>query len=119
VQVGGRCDGPRDLGDPKPTKEELLAVGNEALAVGRWGDARAAFEAALAREETAQACFGLAAASWWLGENHRAEAAAYAVGVLGPSAPRLGTPDSVGQDETGNGAAAPCSPNRAARIIVP
>jgi ATP/maltotriose-dependent transcriptional regulator MalT len=41
-----------------------------ALAEGRWAEARAAFEAALAGEETAEECFGLAMALWWLGENH-------------------------------------------------
>jgi tetratricopeptide (TPR) repeat protein len=46
------------------------ADGFAALAEGRWDDARSAFEAALARGETAEACFGLAMALWWLGENH-------------------------------------------------
>ncbi|MGQ0774046.1 MAG: helix-turn-helix transcriptional regulator [Pseudonocardiales bacterium] len=54
--------------------EDPLTTGQAALAAGCWGAARTAFEAALAeeevtREETAQACFGLAAALWWLGEN--------------------------------------------------
>jgi ATP/maltotriose-dependent transcriptional regulator MalT len=40
-----------------------------ALAEGRWDDARKAFEQALARGETGDACFGLATALWWLGEN--------------------------------------------------
>ena len=52
------------------TPEELLAAGNSALGVGRWVEARAAFEAARAQEESAAACFGLAATTWWLGENH-------------------------------------------------
>ncbi len=66
------------------TTEEPLATGHAALAAGRWAEARTAFEAALAHEQTAQeqtaqdktaqeesaqACFGLAAALWWLGEN--------------------------------------------------
>jgi DNA-binding CsgD family transcriptional regulator len=46
------------------------AGGFAALAEGRWADARSAFEAALVRDETAEACFGLAMALWWLGENH-------------------------------------------------
>ena len=48
------------------------ADGPAALAEGRWEEARAAFEAALARREaeSAEACFGLAMALWWLGENH-------------------------------------------------
>ena len=46
------------------------ADGSGALAEGRWEDARAEFEAALAGGETAEACFGLAMALWWLGENH-------------------------------------------------
>jgi DNA-binding NarL/FixJ family response regulator len=37
--------------------------------MGRWAEARAEFEAALAEAETAEGCFGLAAALWWLGEN--------------------------------------------------
>ena len=41
-----------------------------ALAEGRWVDARTAFEAALADGETAEACFGMAMALWWLGESH-------------------------------------------------
>ncbi|MDQ4042147.1 MAG: LuxR family transcriptional regulator, partial [Actinomycetota bacterium] len=40
------------------------------LAEGRWADARAGFEAALVDGETAEACFGLATALWWLGESH-------------------------------------------------
>ncbi|MGH3834821.1 MAG: LuxR C-terminal-related transcriptional regulator [Pseudonocardiaceae bacterium] len=54
------------------TIEEPLATGHAALAAGRWAEARTAFGAALAqdnRDDTAQACFGLAAALWWLGEN--------------------------------------------------
>lgn len=49
---------------------ESPADGFAALAEGRWGDARARFEAALAGGETAEGCFGLAMALWWLGENH-------------------------------------------------
>lgn len=49
---------------------EPLAGGHAALAEGRWDEARAAFEASLAGGETAEACFGLAAAQWWLGEDH-------------------------------------------------
>jgi DNA-binding CsgD family transcriptional regulator len=48
---------------------EQLAAGQTALAEGRWSEARAAFEACLAEEESADACFGLAAALWWTGEN--------------------------------------------------
>jgi hypothetical protein len=49
-----------------------VADGPAALAEGRWEEARVAFETALARgeAETGQACFGLAMALWWLGENH-------------------------------------------------
>ena len=54
------------------TAEEPFADGFAALAEGRWEQARSAFEAGLARgeAETAEACFGLAMALWWLGENH-------------------------------------------------
>ena len=52
--------------------EEPFADGFAALAEGRREAARSAFEAGLARceTETADACFGLAMALWWLGENH-------------------------------------------------
>jgi DNA-binding NarL/FixJ family response regulator len=49
---------------------EALARGYAALDAGRWAEAKAAFEAALAETETAEGAFGLAAALWWLGENH-------------------------------------------------
>lgn len=49
---------------------ELLAGGNSALEAGKWNDARSAFEACLADQQSPEACFGLAAALWWLGENH-------------------------------------------------
>jgi DNA-binding NarL/FixJ family response regulator len=53
------------------TAEEPFAEGFAALAEGRWEQARSAFEAGLARgeTETAEACFALAMALWWLGEN--------------------------------------------------
>lgn len=43
-------------------------MGVSALGAGRWDDARAAFEAALAEEETPKALDGLGEALWWLGE---------------------------------------------------
>lgn len=49
---------------------DATARGFGALAEGRWSEARGAFEAALTGGETAEACFGLAVALWWLGENH-------------------------------------------------
>ena len=49
---------------------EALARGYSALDAGRWAEAKAVFEAALAETETAEGSFGLAAALWWLGENH-------------------------------------------------
>jgi tetratricopeptide (TPR) repeat protein len=54
------------------TAEEPFSGGFAALAEGRWEQARSAFEAVLAggETETAEACFGLAMALWWLGENH-------------------------------------------------
>jgi ATP/maltotriose-dependent transcriptional regulator MalT len=48
---------------------EVVVEGGRALQAGRWAEARAAFDAALARGETAEARFGLASALWWLGEN--------------------------------------------------
>lgn len=48
---------------------DLVAGGELALAAGRWADARAAFEAALAGGESPQACFGLSTALWWLGDS--------------------------------------------------
>src|SRR5512146_100351 len=52
--------------------DELLAVGRDALAAGRWADARASFEAALGQQETAGALAGLSEALWWLGETEAA-----------------------------------------------
>ncbi len=49
---------------------EPVADAFGALAAGRWADARGGFEQSLATGETAEACFGLAMASWWLGESH-------------------------------------------------
>lgn len=40
--------------------------GLQSLTEGRWGDARAAFEAALAERETPEALEGLSWAAWWL-----------------------------------------------------
>ena len=51
------------------TTDGLVAGGYAALDEGRWADARAAFEAADRERETAEGCFGLAVALWWLGEN--------------------------------------------------
>ncbi len=48
---------------------DLLAVGAAALGSGRWDDARAAYEAVLAEDESAEASLGVAAALWWLGES--------------------------------------------------
>lgn len=48
---------------------ELLDEGQRALAAGEWSVARAAFEAALDCEETAEARFGLGVALWWIGET--------------------------------------------------
>jgi DNA-binding CsgD family transcriptional regulator len=50
--------------------DAALTRGHAALVEGRWADARAAFEAALAEAETGEARFGLATALWWLGESH-------------------------------------------------
>jgi ATP/maltotriose-dependent transcriptional regulator MalT len=52
------------------TAQQSLAAGAGALAVGRWEDARSSFEGSVARRETGEGHLGLAAALWWLGENH-------------------------------------------------
>jgi uncharacterized protein HemY len=44
----------------------LLVSAGEALAAGRWQEARDGFEAALQIEESGGAVFGLALALWWL-----------------------------------------------------
>jgi ATP/maltotriose-dependent transcriptional regulator MalT len=50
--------------------DEPLRIGQVALAEGRWVDARFAFEAVLVADSSCgEACFGLAGALWWLGEN--------------------------------------------------
>lgn len=46
--------------------EELLNQASAALRDGRWQDARVAFEASLAQQETADALEGLAQVHWWL-----------------------------------------------------
>jgi ATP/maltotriose-dependent transcriptional regulator MalT len=46
-----------------------LAQAQEALEAGDWTGARSFFEAVLAREESAEAQFGLGNALWWLGET--------------------------------------------------
>jgi DNA-binding CsgD family transcriptional regulator/predicted negative regulator of RcsB-dependent stress response len=48
--------------------EALRATGDEALKRGDWAGARAAFEAALAHDETPETLFGLGDALWWLGD---------------------------------------------------
>lgn len=49
--------------------DEHLRIGHEALDAGNWADARSAFDAVLSDAESADACAGLGAALWWLGEN--------------------------------------------------
>jgi hypothetical protein len=44
----------------------LLATAGEALAAGRWGEARASFEEIVEIEDSGEALFGLALALWWL-----------------------------------------------------
>jgi DNA-binding CsgD family transcriptional regulator len=51
------------------TEQEPLAAGRAALEAGRWEEARTAFAAALADEETPEALDGMGAALWWLGET--------------------------------------------------
>jgi DNA-binding CsgD family transcriptional regulator len=47
-------------------REARLAEGHDALERGAWEEARAAFEAAVAAEETPEALEGLGLAAWWL-----------------------------------------------------
>ena len=51
------------------TEQDHLATGAAALEAGRWEEARAAFAAALAEQETPQALDGMGVALWWLGET--------------------------------------------------
>ncbi len=51
--------------------DQLVAGGSAALAAGRWGDARTAFEAALAHGPNAEALDGLGEVLWWLGDPRR------------------------------------------------
>lgn len=53
----------------KVSSGDPLVDGFSALAVGRWADARAAFESRLGEEDSPHALFGLAMVLWWLGEN--------------------------------------------------
>ena len=57
---------------PSPTAEQLLAAGELALSQGAWDRAHDSFEAALARETTADGLDGLARALWWLGRQPEA-----------------------------------------------
>ena len=59
-----------------PVSDSSLAAGSSALEAGRWAEARAAFEAALAASESPDARLGLATALWWLGDSHASVAQA-------------------------------------------
>lgn len=48
------------------TTREMLAAGWQALARTEWDRARSLFEAAVARDEGAEALEGLSLAGWWL-----------------------------------------------------
>lgn len=51
---------------------DWLETGSAALVRGDWEAARAAYEAAVEKEETAEALDGLARSLWWLGDFHQA-----------------------------------------------
>ena len=55
-------------GEPDRPVADLLNAGWAALARGAWEEARTTFEAALSREETAEALEGLGLAAWWLND---------------------------------------------------
>jgi len=50
-------------------QNDPLHAGQEALSRAAWPEARALFEAALAKEETPEGLEGLGAAVWWLGDG--------------------------------------------------
>ena len=52
--------------------DTALARGYEALAVGSWSDARAAFEEAVRASESPEALDGLGRSLWWLREGREA-----------------------------------------------
>ncbi|HEX7148955.1 MAG TPA: helix-turn-helix transcriptional regulator, partial [Actinomycetota bacterium] len=51
------------------TEQDQRRLGTAALEAGRWEEARAAFAAALAEQETPEALDGMGVALWWLGET--------------------------------------------------
>src|SRR5688572_8936696 len=55
--------------DKKPLSAHHLHTGQEALARGAWKEARQAFEAALAQQETPEALEGLGTAAAWLDDG--------------------------------------------------
>ena len=50
------------------TNPHTVAAGRDALRRGAWEEARGRFEAALAQEETPEACEGLGWVGWWLAD---------------------------------------------------
>jgi DNA-binding CsgD family transcriptional regulator len=56
------------MGETRSKVEREIASGWQALAEGAWAKARASFEAALARKETAEALEGLSWSAWWLND---------------------------------------------------
>jgi LuxR family transcriptional regulator, maltose regulon positive regulatory protein len=54
------------MSDMDPARRDLLSAGREALQRAAWNEASACFEAALQREETAEAHEALSWACWWL-----------------------------------------------------
>ena len=69
---------------------DSLIVAHEAMKAGDWSTARSSFEAALEREETAEALLGLGDALWWLeeiGASLRYRERAYAAFCRRPGMP--------------------------------